>query len=445
MLRPSSLVTETMHFLHGNPCSGHYSAERTFKKALTMCYWPGMRTDIDNFCNLCKSCEAFRKPVPQHRAPLKSIQAGCPFQFVCTDITELPLTSAGNRYVLVAQDHFTKYVNAYAMCDQKASTVAQLLCERYITEHGVPEELFSDQGRQYESEIIQTMCQRLNIKKKRTTPYHPRGNSMVERFNRTLKDQLAKLIQDNGGEWDHYLPAVALSFNATPHSSTGYSTYFLAHGREPWLPAHVHVSSPRDSDTPQNYGSELAARLDSAFETVKLYREEQRQKREHYYNKQVRYKPYVCGELVWLDDPTTQRQKLFPNWTGPFKVTSLDDNGLTYTLVDMKSPQAAPKVIHYDRLKPYRCKDISDSMIQPFIDTVPRYTALSGSLPLFLDQTVVDQVPRSSSSVPSFRGPTGRVAHRQTPQTQSEALQPPCPNLTTRSGRIIRKPERLLL
>lgn len=167
------------------------------------------------------------------------------------------MTSNGNRYVLVVQDHFTKYVNAYAMCEQKA--VAELLCERYIPEHGVPEELFSDQGRQYESDIIQTIRQRLNIQKKRTTPYHPRGYGMVERFNWTLKEQLAKLIQDKEGEWDYYLPAVTLSFNSTPHSSTGYSPYFLAHGKEPRLPAHVYLSPPGDFVSPQNYGSELVS------------------------------------------------------------------------------------------------------------------------------------------------------------------------------------------
>ncbi len=281
VLIPKTLITETMNILHGNPCSGHYSADHTFKKALTMCYWPSMRSDIETFCEMCHTCEAYRKPVPQLRAPLQSIQAERPFQFVCTDITELPLTAQGHRYVLVIQDHFTKYVSAFPMSDQKATTVAQLLCERYIPEFGIPEELFSDQGRQHESEIIKTICQRLNIKKKRTSPYHPRGNGMVERFNRTLKEQLAKLIHQNGGEWDHYLPAVVLSFNSMPHSSTGYSPYFLAHGREPRLPATVTLSTPAVSMTPQNYGTELVKQFDTVFQAVHSHREEQRLKGEH--------------------------------------------------------------------------------------------------------------------------------------------------------------------
>uniref|UniRef100_A0A3B3WTS4 Integrase catalytic domain-containing protein n=1 Tax=Poecilia mexicana TaxID=48701 RepID=A0A3B3WTS4_9TELE len=409
-----------------------------------------MRSDIENFCNLCKTCEAFQKAVPKHRAPLQSIQTDRPFQLVCTDITELPVTSVGNRYVLVVQDHFTKYANAYAMSDQKAATVAQLLCERYIPEHGVPEELLSDQGRQYESEIIHTICQRLQMTKKITSPYCPRGNGMVERFNRTLKEQLARLIQDYGGEWDHYLPAVVLSFNSTPHSSTGYSPYFLAHGREPRLPANVHISSPKVSDCPQNYGSELATRMDAAFETVVLHHKEQRQKREYYYDKDTRFRPYACGNLVWIDDPTTQRQKLSPNWTGPFKVVSVDEKGLLYKLVDVKYPQAATRVIHYDRLKPYRSStdtlptDVSQSVFPPNRDTLPRYTALSGSLPWLFGQTAAAQTSGTTRSLPSSpRNPTGLISHQPTQPPPS--LPPSGGAVITRHGRTVRKPQRLLL
>ncbi|KAI3372312.1 hypothetical protein L3Q82_022807, partial [Scortum barcoo] len=239
------------------------------------------------------------------------------------------------------------------------------------------EELFSDQGRQYESEIIQTICQRLHIKKKRTTPYHPRGNGMVERFNRTLKEQLAKLIHQHGGEWDDYLSAVVLAFNSTPHSTTGYSPYFLAHGREACLPASVHLSTPVVLQTPQNYGSELVRRLDTVFQAVRSHSEDQRLKREYYFNQHVKFRPYECGDLVWMDDPTTQRKKLDPNWTGPYEVLSSDDKGLLYTLLDLRHPQAEPRVIHYDRLKPYRSSwDLSSAPAnRPLpMNTLPRFS-----------------------------------------------------------------------
>ena len=209
---------------------------------------------------------------------------------------------------------------------------------------------------------------------------------MVGRFNRTLKGQLAKLIHQNGGEWDHYLPAVVLTFNSTPQSSTGYSPYFLVHGREPCVPAGVTLSMPQVSWMPQIYGSELVKRLDTVFRTVHSHREEQRLKCEYYFNKHVKFKPYQCGDLVWIDDPTMQRQKFEPNWTGPYRVALSDEKGLIYNLLDLRHPQAGSKVIHYDRLKPYRSTwdttsvPVNRPVPRQLMDTLPSYMSLSGSL-----------------------------------------------------------------
>lgn len=89
---PDVLIKDTLYYLHGDPCAGHYSAERTLKRAQSLCFWPGMRSVIDQYCESCEACESRKNPVPQRRAPLQSIRAVRPFQFVCTDITELPVT-----------------------------------------------------------------------------------------------------------------------------------------------------------------------------------------------------------------------------------------------------------------------------------------------------------------------------------------------------------------
>ena len=123
MLR-GDVLCRTAHLAPGQP-EMYYRAERTLKRAWSWCFWPGMRSAIEQYCESCEACESRRKPVPERRALLQSISADRPCQLVCSDITEMPVTSRGNRYVLVVQDHFTKYVNAYSMVDQKASTVAQ--------------------------------------------------------------------------------------------------------------------------------------------------------------------------------------------------------------------------------------------------------------------------------------------------------------------------------
>lgn len=142
------------------------------------------------------------------------------------DILELPIITKGNRYVLVVEDYFTKFVNLYALPNQSAHTVAHCLFEDYILIHDIPESLHSDQGRQFESEVVSTLCRLLNIKKTCITPYHPVSDSMVERFNRTLTDQMAKILLSCGGEWDNYIKQVAFAYNSSPISSTKFSPYF---------------------------------------------------------------------------------------------------------------------------------------------------------------------------------------------------------------------------
>lgn len=102
---------------------------------------------------------------------------------MAADILELPVTSEGNRYVLVVEDYFTKFFNLYAVPDQKATTVAECLFQNYILEHGVMETLHTDMGRQFKSEVVRHLCRMLGVKKTHTTLYNPKSDGMVERFN----------------------------------------------------------------------------------------------------------------------------------------------------------------------------------------------------------------------------------------------------------------------
>ena len=125
MLVPSSLVNTVLQQLHGSSLTGHFGEEKTRFKAVDQYYWPGMLQDIKRYCTSCIACESRRKPNPPLRAPMQSDTSGRPFQRVAADLTELPCTIKGNRYILVISDYFTKYMNLYTLPDQRAETVAQ--------------------------------------------------------------------------------------------------------------------------------------------------------------------------------------------------------------------------------------------------------------------------------------------------------------------------------
>lgn len=155
---------------------------------------------------------------------------------------------------------------------------------------------------------------------------------------------------------------------------------------------------------------------------------------------------------------TTQRKKLDPNWTGPYKVVSSDNNGLIYKLFDLRHPQAVSKVVHYDRLKPYRSTwDTASAPVNQLVsrqpmDILPSYTALSGSLPRYAGPADSGQASAPACpSVPLLRRPSERVSRVQTQQNQGTNTATTVPlqtcsggPLMTRSGRIVRTPQRLL-
>uniref|UniRef100_A0A8C7WRX1 Gypsy retrotransposon integrase-like protein 1 n=1 Tax=Oryzias sinensis TaxID=183150 RepID=A0A8C7WRX1_9TELE len=240
---PSALVPDILGQLHGGPVPDHFSAERVWEQARQSYYWPGMLKDIRQWCEQCRACQTRRSPVPKAKVPMGGSPVSRPLQRVAADILELPLTSRGHRYVLVVEDYFTKLVNVYALPNQTAETVARCLFEDYVLVHGVPEVLHSDQGRQFEAEVIQNLCRLLGIAKTRTAAYNLKSDGMVERHNRTLIDQLAKMLLSHGGEWDDHLKSVAFVYNTSKHSSTWFTPFYLMHGREARIPAEVLIPS----------------------------------------------------------------------------------------------------------------------------------------------------------------------------------------------------------
>lgn len=179
---------------------------------------------------------------------------------------------------------------------------------------------------------------------------------MVENFIRTIIDQLAKSILSCGGEWDDYLKHVASAYNTSVHVCTGYTPYYLTHGREAWAPVNVLSPIHADPNLPfshDDFVCDLVERLEVAFAITRQSAAVSHENQKLYHDSKSRHKPYSKGNLVWLHNP----MKLAPHWRGPFKVTSVLDSGsvpgLTYRTKDPLVDDGLELVVHYDGLKPY--------------------------------------------------------------------------------------------
>ena len=186
------------------------------------------------------------------------------------------------------------------------------------------ETLHTDMGRQFESDMVKHLCRLLSVKKTHTTPYNPKSDGMVERFNRTLIDQLAKTLLSCEGEWDSFLLQVAFAYNTSVHTSTGFTPYFLTHGREARTPVDVVlgplVRGRLVDGSPEDFAISLLRRLDTAFSQTKENNIVASRRQKAFYNARLRHEPYEVGDLVWLYDPTESRRKLAPHWKGPYLV-----------------------------------------------------------------------------------------------------------------------------
>ena len=113
----------------------------------------------------------------------------------------MPTASDGSKYLLVAVDAFTKWVEAYPLPDQEAHTRMTALFNGFFARFGLPRQLHSDQRRNFESSLVKEQCEIAGVNKTRTPPFHPRSNGLTERANRTILQMLRATTSQNPQEW----------------------------------------------------------------------------------------------------------------------------------------------------------------------------------------------------------------------------------------------------
>ena len=143
-LLPQALQQDALYQAHNTPGSGHQGQDRTLQKLRLIAYWVGMSSDVAKHYLKCITCQQAKLPTP-NKAPLVSLPVGRPWEMLAVDVLEVPLSSHGNRYLLVMQDYFTKWAEAFPMPDQTAKRITDILiilCARM----GLPRIIHSDQG-----------------------------------------------------------------------------------------------------------------------------------------------------------------------------------------------------------------------------------------------------------------------------------------------------------
>ncbi|KAK3729825.1 hypothetical protein QZH41_016099 [Actinostola sp. cb2023] len=341
---PTVLRDNVMQSLHDQ--MGHQGVERTSQLLRRRCYWPGLHSDVDVWIKKCERCTLSKMPLPRIRPPMGNLLATKPLEVLAVDFTLLEPASDGRENVLVMTDVFTKFTLAIPTRDQKANTTAKLILKEWFMRYGVPNRIHSDQGRNFESEVIMELCGLYGIKKSRTTPYHPQGNAQCERFNRTMHDLLRSLPPHKKRKWTEHLPELLYAYNATPHSSTGYSPYYLMFCREPRLPVDLLLGAEEDvEDEIQNdWLATHMSRLRDAYLKAGEHLEQAAERRKKASDQTAFDDPLEIGQLVYLRNKVKGRNKIQDSWSPTlYRVIGVPDkDGAAYT-VQLYKGDAEPR------------------------------------------------------------------------------------------------------
>ena len=207
---PEHLKQEVLSENHEAVFAGHFSQKRMFNKLSQYYYWQGMRGDIQKVCETCIVCASTQGQERQKKPLLHCIPVGEPFECVGMDFKEMDTSTDGNRYALVFQDYLTKWPEVFPVKDRSATTVAKCLAE-LVWRHGVLAKIIHDRAAEFLSDVLQDTAAILGLKQLPTSGGHPQSDGLVERFNRTLKMMLMKLVEKKGKNWDRLLGPISIA------------------------------------------------------------------------------------------------------------------------------------------------------------------------------------------------------------------------------------------
>lgn len=237
---PSAMRMDICRLFHSDPTSGHRGIEKTYNKLRSKFYFRNMIKYITQYilnCEVCRHCSRRLEPVP----PLRAIQVRKPFEIIGIDIVGPLPTSNRRKYIIVAVDYLTKYVETRALASFNTQQTTAFFTEQILLRHGAPLQLISDRGRNFVSALFQRWLKMSGINPTPSTAYHPQTNGLCERVNGIIVNILQRHIDRSQEDWSQWLPWATFAYNTTPHRSTSFSPFELVHGRPARLPLEPHV------------------------------------------------------------------------------------------------------------------------------------------------------------------------------------------------------------
>ncbi|GJT43044.1 putative nucleotidyltransferase, ribonuclease H [Tanacetum coccineum] len=334
------------HCLSG-PTGGHHSALITGTKVYEYgFYWPRTFKDAKDYVMRCDACQRSGNISSRSEMLQNNIQVCDVFDIWGLDFMGPFSNSKGNKYILVAVDYVSKWVEAQALPTNDAHIVIRFL-RRLFTRFRVPKALISDRGTHFCNSQLEKVLQKYEVTHKLSTAYHPQTNKHTEVTNRAIKCILERSVGYNPKNWSKKLDDALWAFRTAYKTPTGCTPFRLVYGKGCHLPVDIEhkaywalkqCNMDLTTVTKNRFMelNELMKLRDEAYKNTQIYKE--RTKKWH--DSRLRGdKDFKVGDKVLLFNSRFKMHpgKLKSKWYGPNVVKTVHPYGTMEIIEKMES------------------------------------------------------------------------------------------------------------
>ncbi|GJR14428.1 reverse transcriptase domain-containing protein [Tanacetum coccineum] len=358
---------------HNGPTGGHHGANYTGKKVFDSgFFWPTIYRDAHDLVTRCDACQRQGKILQRDEMPQNAIQV-CEIFNVWGIIFMGPFPSSrGNKYILVAIDYLSKWVEAKALPTNDARVVCKFL-KSLFARFRTP--IISDRGTHFCNDQFAKVMLKYEVTHRLSTAYHPQTSGQVEVSNRGLKRILERTVGEHRASWSDKLEDALWAFRTAFKTPIGCTPYKLVYGKACHLPIelehkaywalkHCNYDLKTAGDHRKVQINELNELRDQAYENSLIYKE----KTKKIHDSKIKNRVFNIGDRVLLFNSRLKifSGKLKTRWTGPFIVTQV----FPYGTVELSQTDGPNFKVNGHRLKHYFGGDIPP-MVVPDLQTFP--------------------------------------------------------------------------
>jgi hypothetical protein len=243
-----------------------------------------------------------------------------------------PPSSKGHKFILVATDYFTKWVEAILLKKVTSANMIDFVKEHIVHRFGIPQTIMTDQGTMFTSGEFDDFATSMGIKILNSSPYYAQANGQAKVANKGVIKLIKRKIEEQPRRWHTTLNEALWAYRMACHGSTKLSPYQLVYGHEAVLPWELKIGSRRTTFQDQLTADDYSVLMKNELEDLAGHRlramisiEENKKRIARWYDKKVEVKEFSQGDLVWkLILPIGSKDSKFGKWSqtweGPYHI-----------------------------------------------------------------------------------------------------------------------------